>query len=79
MIGDDWIESIKSTNFDSNSPHSKQPPSLLSGTQHKYSLHHNQWNLGEKKNKFIFIPQRLHKHQISPKLLFTPMQMASVL
>lgn len=54
MIGDDWIESIKSTNFNSNSclnsPHSKQPPSLLSGTQYKYSLHHNQWNLEEKKN-----------------------------
>lgn len=57
MIGDDWIVSIKSTNFNSNSclisPHSKQPPSLLSGTQYKYSLHHNQWNLG-KKNIYIY-------------------------
>lgn len=57
MIGDDWIKQIKSTNFNSNSclnsPHSKQTPSLLFGTQHKYYLHHNQWNLGEK-NKIYF-------------------------
>lgn len=38
MIGDDWIVLIKSTNFNSNSclnpPHSKQPSSLLCGTQY---------------------------------------------
>lgn len=77
MIGDDWIVLIKSTNFNSNSclnpPHSKQPSSLLCGTQYTLYITVNTIREEKKPNIFIFIPQKLHRDQISTELLFTPM------
>lgn len=68
MIGDDWIVSIKSTNFNSNSclnpPHSKQTPLLLCGTQNTRYIAVSV--IGRKKIHF-------HKDQVSTELLFTPM------